>query len=423
MILNERTLKLVRAKAQQLQREIADSAYQDLQSQLSGEIIEARRAALADELARLNSQIQAYERLKGPNLRETEDFDGEKLGLLPILGRIAKGLSQRQLAELLEMKEQQVQRYESEKYSGISLSRYEKVLAALGIQLSPEWREHAPDEPERKTLESLFEQAPSDVIREIHHRGWLAHLSEDKPSTDSLLSYVLEAGKSTGSAALHRRTISERRSINQASLLLWQARSIHVAQNKLSKLRNRFSLAEMKWIPQLVRMSVNDNGPKRAVDFLQEQGILVVIEPSLPSTSLDGAAMLLADSTPLIALTLRHDRLDSFWFTLLHEIGHIFLHFNGGLSEGFFDDLDESDNSKRETEANSFARSALISDEAWTTSPARFSKSIEPIKSFAENQKVSIAVVIGRLRRERNNYTLFTQYLGQGKVRRQLSLP
>jgi HTH-type transcriptional regulator/antitoxin HigA len=235
-----------------------------------------------------------------------------------------------------------------------------------------------------------------------------------------LLNYVLEAGKSTRTAALHRRTISEKKAINTAALQLWQARSINVAQNKLSKLRKKFNLAEMKWIPHLVQMSVHDDGPKRAINFLQEQGILVVVEPSLPGTSLDGAAMLLADATPLIALTLRYDRLDSFWFTLLHEIGHIFLHFNGGLSEGFFDDLDESDNSKREAEANSFARSALVSDEAWGTSPARFSKSIEPIKAFAENQKVSIAVVVGRLRRERKNYTLFTQYLGQGKVRRQL---
>lgn len=421
MILNERTLKLVRARAVQLQREIADSTYRDLKSQLSSEIIEARRAALSEELARLNSQIQAYEKLKGPNLREAENFDAEELGLLPILGRIAKGLSQRQLAELLEMKEQQIQRYESEKYAGISLARYERILDALGIQLSPEWRQLTPDAPERKNLESIFRETPSEITREIHHRGWLAQLNDNKPAAEDLLNYVLEAGKSTRSAALHRRTTSEKNTINNASLLLWQARSINIAQNRLSKLRTKFSLAEMKWISHLVRMSVHDDGPKKAIDFLQEQGIIVVVEPSLPGTSLDGAAMLLADSTPLIALTLRYDRLDSFWFTLLHEIGHIFLHFNGGLSEGFFDDLDESDNGKREIEANAFARSALISDEAWSTSPARFSKSIEPIKAFAENQKVSVAVVVGRLRRERKNYTLFTQYLGQGKVRRQLS--
>src|SRR4051794_1257759 len=118
MILNERTLRSVRTRALQLQREIADSTYRDLTSQLTAEIIAARRAALLEELNRLNLQIQAYERLKGPNRQDTQNLDAEELGLLPILGRIAKGLSQRQLAELLELKEQQIQRYESEKYSG-----------------------------------------------------------------------------------------------------------------------------------------------------------------------------------------------------------------------------------------------------------------------------------------------------------------
>jgi HTH-type transcriptional regulator/antitoxin HigA len=423
MILNERTFRLVRARAQQLQREIADSAFRDLKSQLSTEIIAARRLALSEELNRLNSQIQAYERLKGPNREDTQNLDAEELGLLPILGRIAKGLSQRQLAELLELKEQQVQRYESEKYSGISLARYEKVLGALGIQLSPEWRQLMPEESEQKDLESLFADVPSEIVREIQNRSWFAESTEanKKPSADRLSNYVLDAGKLVRGVALHRRTISAKKSVNTASLLLWQARAINIAHSRLSRLQNRFNLAEMKWISQLVLLSTRDDGPKRAVDFLQEQGIAVVVEPSLPGTSLDGAAMLLTDSTPLIALTLRYDRLDSFWFTLLHEIGHIFLHFNGGLSEGFFDDLDEADNSKRETEANSFARSALISDEAWSTSPARFSKSIEPIRAFAANQRVNVAIVVGRLRRERRNYTLFGQYLGQGTVRRQLS--
>jgi HTH-type transcriptional regulator/antitoxin HigA len=320
------------------------------------------------------------------------------------------------------LKEQQIQRYESEKYSGISLSRYEKVLAILGIQLSPEWRQLMPEETERTNLESLFLDLPAEVVREIQNRSWLSQSIEAsaRPSADHLSNYVTDAGKLVRSPALHRRTISAKKPINTASLLLWQARAINIAQGRLSRLRNKFNLGEMKWISQLVLLSALDDGPKRAVDLLQDQGIIVVIEPSLPGTSLDGAAMLLADATPLIALTLRYDRLDSFWFTLMHEVGHIFLHFNGGLSEGFFDDLDETDNSKREIEANSFARSALISDEAWSTSPARFSKSIEPIKAFAANQKVNVAIAVGRLRRERKNYTLFSQYLGQGTVRRQL---
>ncbi|NJL20730.1 MAG: hypothetical protein HC895_07860 [Leptolyngbyaceae cyanobacterium SM1_3_5] len=45
----------------------------------------------------------------------------------------------------------------------------------------------------------------------------------------------------------------------------------------------------------------------------------------LPQTYLDGAALLLPDGTPVVALTLRYDRIDNFWFVLLHELGHILL--------------------------------------------------------------------------------------------------
>src|SRR5204862_2514518 len=122
-------------------------------------------------------------------------------------------------------------------------------------------------------------------------------------------NYVFDAGKLVRGAALHRRTVSTKKSVNSASLLLWQARTINIAQTRLSRLRNKFNLVEMKWISQLVLLSTRDDGPKRAVDFLHEQGIIVVVEPPLPGTSLDGAAMRLADTTPLIALTLRYDRL------------------------------------------------------------------------------------------------------------------
>src|SRR4030042_1351312 len=57
--------------------------------------------------------------------------------------------------------------------------------------------------------------------------------------------------------------------------------------------------------------------------FLEKMGIILAVEPHLPRTHLDGAAMLRSDGTPVVALTLRYDRLDNFWFTLSHELAHI----------------------------------------------------------------------------------------------------
>jgi HTH-type transcriptional regulator/antitoxin HigA len=133
---------------------------------------------------------------------------------------------------------------------------------------------------------------------------------------------------------------------------------------------------------------------------------------------LDGAAFLLHNGVPVIGMTLRYDRLDYFWFTLFHELGHIFLHLNKGLESGFFDNLDASDARQLESEADSFARSALIPDELWLSAPARFSKSLELAKAFADACGVHVSIVVGRIRRERGNYSLFREAIGEGSVRR-----
>ena len=61
----------------------------------------------------------------------------------------------------------------------------------------------------------------------------------------------------------------------------------------------------------------------RVPRLLAEMGIrFVVIEP-LPRTRIDGAAFWLDEQSPAIALSVRYDRIDSFWHTLGHELSHI----------------------------------------------------------------------------------------------------
>jgi HTH-type transcriptional regulator/antitoxin HigA len=135
--------------------------------------------------------------------------------------------------------------------------------------------------------------------------------------------------------------------------------------------------------------------------------------------SLDGASFLAGD-IPVIGLTLLRDSLDNFWFTLLHEVAHIILHYRTGLSAGFFDDLTENDIDEFEVEANQFAGNLLIPEEAWARSPARISKTVEPIERFAEQLGISPAIVFGRIRMERNNYSIFSNQIGRGVVRKLL---
>jgi transcriptional regulator with XRE-family HTH domain len=133
-----------------------------------------------------------------------------------------------------------------------------------------------------------------------------------------------------------------------------------------------------------------------------------------------------ADVT-LIAMTLRHDRTDNFWFVLLHELGHILMHINLDADAVdkdsiIFDDLDESlENDSREDEANEFARNSLISQEHWDASPVSFIWDAPTIIQQAKNWGVSPSIVAGRIIKENDLYKNSPPELrklqGESKVR------
>jgi HTH-type transcriptional regulator/antitoxin HigA len=84
---------------------------------------------------------------------------------------------------------------------------------------------------------------------------------------------------------------------------------------------------------------------------LARHGISLVIQPHLPRTHLDGAAIVFRADQPIIGLTLRYDRIDNFWFCLLHELWHLRFHFEGEQIE-FYDDLDAGAEGTQEKEAD-----------------------------------------------------------------------
>ena len=81
----------------------------------------------------LQEEVESYERLKRGEFGEIHNLRG--LGHLLIAVRIARGISQRQLAERLDVHESQVSRDERNEYHGITLERAARILDALGVEL------------------------------------------------------------------------------------------------------------------------------------------------------------------------------------------------------------------------------------------------------------------------------------------------
>src|SRR6266542_4057585 len=81
----------------------------------------------------LKEEVESYERLKRGEFEELENFRG--FGHLLISLRIAKGISQRELAKRLAVHESQVSRDERNEYFGITMDRAAKILDALDVRL------------------------------------------------------------------------------------------------------------------------------------------------------------------------------------------------------------------------------------------------------------------------------------------------
>ncbi len=172
------------------------------------------------------------------------------------------------------------------------------------------------------------------------------------------------------------------------------------------------------FLSELARLSYLDAGPRLAGEFLNKSGIHLVVERHLPTTHLDGAAIRMPNGAPLVALTLRYDRLDNFWFTLCHELAHVALHLDRGDIDAFYDDLDDTSREACEREADAFAQEALLPAKQWKASGLQSHAPAEKVCDFAAALRISPAIPAGRIRFERNSYMILKDLVGSGKVRR-----
>ena len=121
---------------------------------------------------------------------------------------------------------------------------------------------------------------------------------------------------------------------------------------------------------------------------------------------------------PVVTLTAKHDRVDNFWFTLCHELGHIALHLEEARADCFMDNLDEQDMDASEKDADRFAADSLIPAEVWRALSRSTYISTVKVQQTAAHLRVHPGVIAGRVRFERNNHKLFHKLVGQGEVRR-----
>ena len=137
MITNERQYRISKAQLTKFKQAIESFDIHEVARQTGSKLLaKAELAALKSEEEILAAQLQEYQSLKSGVVTVLRAESLDELPNVLIRARIARGLSQRELADALGLKEQQIQRYEAEQYASAALRRLIDVAKALNLNIS-----------------------------------------------------------------------------------------------------------------------------------------------------------------------------------------------------------------------------------------------------------------------------------------------
>ncbi len=270
----------------------------------------------------------------------------------------------------------------------------------------------------------LRELSVTETAREMVRRRWIQPKGiKDKVAErgEALFDFLFGRPAHQPAFAMFkgRRLSAQRDLVEEIATMAWIAHVLDSARANAPRVRFNPSNLNGEFIRRLAKLSVRDDGPTRALAAVREIGIGLVVESGLPGMSVDGASVHTSAAGPVLALTLRYDRLDNFWFTLLHELGHIALHLSEPSDVVFIDSLEDSasDEQEAEAEANAFAKDGLIPRDLWLRSDAYRLGTAGSVLSLANQIGVHPAIVAGRIRYERRDFRIFSGLVGMGGIR------
>lgn len=295
----------------------------------------------------------------------------------------------------------------------LTLSMMRALETGLGIPAKVLLQE--PDQL-RESDGFIWSQFP---IKEMEKRGYFGSQSITTSNIQALMEKFFQpVGSPAQFIGMLRKSYYVRslRPMDKQALVSWSGYIVSKANSLSYPTTYKQGLVTLEFMQEVAKLSSDPQGPISACNFLKNHGIALIIEPHFPQTYLDGATIMTNKDHPVIGLTLRYDRLDNFWFTLMHELAHLSLHTDEDAGQ-FYDDLDQQDVAPNEVEADKLAGEALIPESKWINSPARLVPSPIAAQSLARELKVHPAIVAGRMRHENQRYQYLNTMINQAKVR------
>jgi HTH-type transcriptional regulator/antitoxin HigA len=136
MIKNDRQYRITKAQVRAFTAAVSNVRTAPVPAGMDRRFADIQRRALNSQLEEMASDVEEYEALKAGKVTE---FEAQSLNDLPVLlvkARIARNMTQKEMAERLHVKEQQVQRWESSDFHGASIETLKAIAGALGVVLA-----------------------------------------------------------------------------------------------------------------------------------------------------------------------------------------------------------------------------------------------------------------------------------------------
>lgn len=239
-------------------------------------------------------------------------------------------------------------------------------------------------------------------VAELRKLGWLPDTNDlDKleegvtkllkiASIDDEPELLVAARRSNGAEAFTPQQVA------------WLARVRQLAAAHTVKKYDATAVAELA--AELVHRIHDPTDLRLLCGWLADCGVVLVNELPLRSSKLDGAVMMLDGGNPVVGLTTRGDRMDSYVFTLLHELAHLVLGHLGPDGIRIDEDLDAERNAVgSEAEANSQAARWIL-PEHFDRPAGRPTRAA--VLQIASRHRVHASFVIGRLQHDLADYRL-----------------
>ena len=259
-------------------------------------------------------------------------------------------------------------------------------------------------------------------IREMVKRGWLQ--DGDAESLGSQLASFFDVSNADDVPYLAhaaKKTSYEEKAIPSVQLAwLFRVRQIakSIAVPKYSERKLLDAVAKMR------EMLASPEETRHVPRLLSECGVRLIAVEALPSSKIDGVCFWLDQSSPVIGLSLRFDRIDNFWFVLRHEIEHVLRGDGRAALEGIIDAELQGEHAgtgeelpEEERIANAAAADFCVPKNKMESFIARKNPFFyeKDVIAFAKINNVHPAMPVGQIQRATNRYDYLKRY--QVKVR------